>query len=326
MKKSTYIAVILGIGAVLVSGYFYVKGFSGGIKKNSIIPVQNEQKEVLSAKFNFGSGENDFGLELSPITESIGGNRGPAAIAQDASGNIYISDRINNRIKVFGPDFEQKLIYKTDKPLEGIAADSDGNIYGYGGGPGPILFLYKYDVHGKMLNKVKIFDNASGNDPPEYRYRFGVMMLRENKLYTIDPVFLKSYLIGETGDNFIVYPISEAKSLDGVYGASGRIYDARGGALQPSGILQTREFLGEDASGSAYILIYSKSPDEKVLQYLVYKYDRANESAEQFTINGKALILSATSANFSLNASGDMVGFFIEKDGLTLRKWSVRHQ
>ena len=324
MKKLLYIAIVFGAVAALFYGYIYVRDFSGAKRKIPVIPAQKEREEVLSTKFNYGSGENDFGLELSPLSDGIGGNRGPSAITQDAAGNIYLSDLVNSRIKVLHPDFKLKLVYKTDKPLERIIADARGNIYGYGGGPGPVLFLYKYSPDGRMLGSAKIFDNVSASDPAEYRYRFGALILHKNKIYTVDPVSLRSYLIGETGDNFIAYPIAESKSSDGIYGASGRIYYSDGTALQPGGFLEKREFLGEDKDGDVRVLSYTESPGGKILRYLIYKYNVAGIGSEQLWIDEKDSILSASSANFSVDQSGDIVGFFIEKDGLTIRRWSAR--
>jgi DNA-binding beta-propeller fold protein YncE len=97
----------------------------------------------------------------------------PSYVAVDQSGMVYVSDTMNFRIQVFGPDgkFVRKFGESGDGPgtfqrLKGLAFDAFGNLYAVDGGHANVqIFNRDFRVlmfFGGAANKLEYFDVPSG--------------------------------------------------------------------------------------------------------------------------------------------------------------------
>ena len=253
---------------------------------NQQIPsVHTTYKEIFSESFDYGNGEQQFGIVR------VAGGSGPTSFYTNSRNDLYITDPINKRIKIFNPDGKLKSIINTE-PLIDIVIDNDGNIYGYTMGPGvPGIIFYKYDSNGSLLGKIE--------NPPAFaeifssQNAYGELYIFGKNLFISDAQ-QNSYLISSTERES--FKAETATKIDGIYGLSGRRYKTNytgGGTVQiidQDGVternivlgitgLEGIKFLGEDQYGNFYIQTEIKNGNGIKLQ--VYKY---NASGNLLTI------------------------------------------
>jgi len=226
------------------------------------IQVHKDYKKIISLSFDYGSGEQQFGIIR------VAGGSGPSSFCTDNRNYLYITDFRNRRIKKFNSEGKQLSVINTGQSLVDIAVDKDGNIYGYAYGPGyPGIHLFKYDSNGSLLGKIenptafsKIFSSKSA---------YGNLYIVGGKLYITDSQ-QNSYLISPTEGTF---KSETPTKTDGIYGYSGKRYktnlierNKKGlvDIINQSGVkentiivevdgLASIVFLGEDQDGNIYI-------------------------------------------------------------------------
>ncbi|HOK20777.1 MAG TPA: hypothetical protein PLX73_01075 [Candidatus Paceibacterota bacterium] len=295
-------------------------------------------KKVFSKSFDYGNGDGQFGISKR------GGGLGPTSLTV-VDGEVYIVDRVNNRIKVFDSALNQILTIPTEEGVVDIAVDKNGNIYAYTrmaqGVPG--VDLLKYNSSGSLVEKVNnppAFQNMmAGGGVPKNLYTVG------NKLYvTGDVDGLKSYLL--TTEEGYLLKAGEAIKVDGIYGYSGRryipriindkagvvdVFDPAGNKINTvtvgSDKIETIAFLDEDYCGNIYIQIESLI-DPSNVEVKINKYDWEGNLLITIPISStkEDNYFFWTARDNAINRStGDVWHIKTSKDKFIVEKWSVAY-
>ena len=283
--------------------------------------VNKEYKKIISLNFDYGSGENQFGV----LREA--GGVGPGSFATDNGNNLYITDTRNSRVKVFNSLGQPVLVLGADSPKE-VAVDGNGNIYTYAWGSGnPGQIFYKYDPRGKLLGKL---------ENPIQKAGLGRLYVSDNTLYASD-MEENSYLISSITGEFKHFPPSV---VPGVFGQSGKRYYARRsvagiGFVDVVGLtdagkktieikkngLSTIRFLGEDQKENIYIQTESLSSKNKVILE-VLKYGPSGNLITTIDVSGGTYSFPSAKL-LDVSPAGDIWQVIPGTDKLQVNRWSI---
>ncbi|NPB08457.1 MAG: 6-bladed beta-propeller [Aquificae bacterium] len=158
-------------------------------KRKRVYVVDTLKSRVLVFDFK-GRKIGEFGKELAR----------PTYIALDGEGNVYVSDSLNAKVRIYSPDGklmrsfgERGNTIGTFANPRGIAVDSHGHIY-----VGDTLFsvIQIFDQEGKLLLVVGRFGKGEG----EFAFPMD-LYIRGNRIYVADSynarIVVLRYLGGE---------------------------------------------------------------------------------------------------------------------------------
>lgn len=300
------------------------------------IQVHKDYKKIISLSFDYGSGEQQFGITR------VAGGAGPSSFTTDNRNYLYITDFRNRRIKKFNSEGKQLAIINTGQSLVDIAVDKNGNIYGYAYGPGyPGVHLFKYDSNGSLLGKIE--NPTAFSEIFSSKSVYGNLYIVGGKLYITDSQ-QNSYLILSTEGPF--KPETPTK-INGIYGYSGKRYktnlierNKKGvvDIINQSGVKENTivieedglvaiVFLGEDQDGNIYIQTETgniNNKDKIDIKLKVRKYNpRGNLLTTLDIPNDEYSIWTVKLLH--VDRTGDIWQVMPGKNKLFINRWSTTY-
>lgn len=276
--------------------------------KDPADPKKNILKEVMTVsdnpslktkvtvrKFKYGEGKDAIGADEG----GEGANMGPSSFAVDDKGNLYICDKVNERVQIFSRDGKYLSTIKLEKGTraDDMVLDQLGSVYIF---DGTLRKLFQYNKKGEMVNSI---DASIWIGMPMY--------IADDMIYT-DTCTLQNdcgnfpigriengALKGLTGKDF-QEPVKK-----GAYGNSGKRYEATSyldtgkgviNIIEKDGTVKTitfpvkkrtsiTHFLGKDKKGNIYVL--AERPEGDTYATEVYKVDPQSYNYSIFLMSDK---------------------------------------
>ncbi len=122
-----------------------------------------------------GGGDGQFGRMNNPE------NGGPAGIAIDRQGNIFVNDPDNHRVEKFDSNGQFLAKFGNFVTNLGIAVDAQGNVYVTDNGANTVS---KFDGNGKFLFKW----GKTGENPGQFSYPEGIAIDQQGNIYVVNTI------------------------------------------------------------------------------------------------------------------------------------------
>ena len=251
--------------------------------------VKEKYEIAISRNIAYGKEKGMVGI----ISEEDHPRIGPESFSNDIEGNIYICDRVNERIQVFSPNGLNLFTISlgNGSTVSDIAVDRYGLIYVYDiQGK-----LYQYDKKGKLLGTINVDNNRWQVRMP--------MHIINGKIY-IRTVEQEDVLIAKVVKGILIAPtVNEiSQPLEkGIHGLSGNRYlvrlsrwekgeieilDENGATIKsidiPKEGIVSITFLKEDKHGNFYIQTESTKNGKIMLE--VHKFNSDGEYLTKITL------------------------------------------
>jgi len=270
------------------------------------------------AVLRYGSGSADVGLRTGAERRPVG----PSSFAVERGGRILVADVVNGRIQVFAPDGKHERSVSVASPLHDLTVDDAGVAYALSTDGG----LTAYDTStGRQADRWAL--------EPELARSLGHLRAQDG-LISLEAPNQLSYPVYVAGGS-VGLRAQEAAQKKGAKGPSGYYYstsyrdqghlyrlDAQGKvvldvALKLSDVASVN-FLGEDRSGSAYVVVERFGAKNQV-SVEVRKLDRGG--ALTATIPAPPVTLVEMTRSILVTDSGDIYELLPEANGASVLRW-----
>jgi hypothetical protein len=311
--------------------------------KGDVIGTKPLKGQLIKVEIPYGHGKG----EVRAVAGPEGSSDGPPSYAVDNKNNIYILDRLNNRVQVYSSTGKylstirlRDNVDRDDKEMQSIThlpidivVDSFGYFYVYDSEDK----IYQYDMKGNIISYINVNNRSWTN-------QMGPMKIVNNELFMdIDLCDSKrmcgNAILGRIGtDKRLVNPTSEEarKPWEERKLPSGKIYkgnqyiegynrelnilDGTGIPIKtisiPSERILTRELLGEDKKGNFFFQIRTVENEDRL--YNIDEFNPAGEYLGTAQIPGGTYYNFPAAKDFIVNENGNIYNYIPEKNSLKI--------
>ncbi len=270
------------------------------------------------ASFRYGSGAANLGLRTGPERRPVG----PVSLAVGAGGKLFVADVANGRIQMLGADGKTARSVPVNSSLHDLAADDSNTLYALST-DGAVT---SYDATtGKQTDRWVLSPNLAKSLGQLHAQADAVSLeAPDQKSYPVltaaGPVGSKAQEAGQKKGSRAVSGYRYSTS----YRDQGHLYrlDAQGKIVLDVALrlpdVASVNFLGEDKSGAAYVVVERLSAKKQV-SVEVRKFESDGTLAA--TVSVPPVTYVEMTRSLVVTDSGDIYELLPEANGASILRW-----